>query len=105
VRRCASCARRRYALYRGGDGQWALGARAWEGTGFGAPQPAVGPLAAHASGGLAVRALDASGAPVAAPADAHVAGVEAMLRAERGAGARRWTDSAHLVLRLRGTAP
>lgn len=76
--------RRRWVHYRGGDGRWALGQRAWEGEAFAPPQPVAAPLASPAAGGMRVTLLDAAGAPVADPRVASVASVRVVLRAPAG---------------------
>ena len=96
--------RRRYVLYRAGDGSWQLGQRAWS-AGVGSLQPVAGPLnaATATDPGLDVIALAADGTPVAAASAARLAVV---VRAERRWAGRRWIDSSlvHVPLDV-GSAP
>jgi hypothetical protein len=100
--------RRRYALYRAGDGSWQMGQRSWS-AGVASLQPIAGPLnsAAAADPGLQVTALAADGTPIAgAPPPSPVARLSIVARAERSWAGRRWLDSAvaHLPLDA-GSAP
>jgi type II secretory pathway pseudopilin PulG len=63
--------RERWSLVRGGDGRWSLGLALWDAArgASGVPQPLVSGLAKPSSagaGGMAVRAVDASGATLTA---------------------------------------
>ena len=97
--------RRRYVLYRAGDGSWQLGQRTWA-AGVGSLQPVAGPLnsATATDPGLAVVALAADGTPAASPSSA--ARVAVVVRAERSWAGRRWLDSSlvHVPLDV-GSAP
>jgi type II secretory pathway pseudopilin PulG len=57
--------RRRYTLYRGGDGLWAFGMRDWDAGGPSGVQPVAGPFAPPADGGMRVVVRDRAGAAVA----------------------------------------
>ena len=94
--------RRRYVLYRAGDGTWQLGQRAWSG-GVASLQPVAGPLspATAMDPGVSVGAFAGDGTPVGGvPPSAPVARLRVVLRAERGWAGRRWLDSsvAHVPL-------
>lgn len=93
--------RRRYALYRGGDAQWALGMREWDATGPAAVQPVAGPFEPPARGGLQVTAWDSTGAPVA-PGDDRTAMLAVRLLAGRRRLGVEWRDSARVVVRPAG---
>ena len=100
--------RRRYVLYRAGDGSWQLGQRTWSG-GVASLQPISGPLNAPvgADPGLTVAAIAGDGTPVAGLAPlAPAARLSIVLRAERRWAGRRWLDSAvaHVPLDV-GSAP
>ena len=100
--------RRRYVLYRAGDGSWQLGQRTWSG-GVSSLQPVTGPLnsAVGVDPGLTVAAVAADGAPVAGLAPlAPAARLSIVVRAERRWAGRRWLDSAaaHVPLDA-GSAP
>lgn len=92
--------RRRYSLYRAGDGLWYLGQREWDATGA-TLQPVAGPLAPYApgAGGLTITALDAAGAAIAGPVPAGAAAsVVVTVRVARAWSAVPWRDS--LVARM-----
>jgi hypothetical protein len=94
--------RRRYTLYRGGDGLWALGLREWDAAGWQAVQPLAGPLDGPRADGMRVQVRDAGGAPwTGGPLPAGAA-VTVTFGASRRWGARAWRDSARAVVRLRG---
>lgn len=97
--------RRRYALYRAGDGHWYLGQREWE-VGGSALQPVAGPLLRYqalGASGLSVAAFDSAGAPVVgAPAGRAVARVSVTLRVGGVHRGRTWTDSAVVQVAPRG---
>jgi hypothetical protein len=100
--------RRRYVLYRAGDGSWQMGQRSWS-AGVASLQPVAGPLgsAVAADPGLRVTALAADGTPIGgASQPSAVARLSIVVRAERGWAGRRWLDSAtaHLPLDA-GSAP
>jgi hypothetical protein len=95
--------RRRYALYRAGDGLWYLGMREWDVGGWQGVQPLAGPFDALTDGGMSVVVRDAAGTVRAAgmplPSGAEV---EVRLRASRRRGAVAWRDSARVVVRTAG---
>jgi hypothetical protein len=93
--------RRRYALYRGGDGEWALGMREWDAQGAQGVQPFAGPFESVASGGLRVVVRDTAGAAVAAGAPGG-AEVEVRLLAARRVLGTAWQDSARVRVRPSG---
>jgi hypothetical protein len=100
--------RKRYILYRAGDGTWQLGQRVWSG-GIASLQPVAGPLSSAASidPGLSIDALTADDTPVGGgPPSSRVARLVAVVRAERSWAGRRWLDSAvaHVPLDT-GSAP
>jgi hypothetical protein len=59
----------RYSLYRGSDGQWYLGQRAWNNTSalFNTVQPVSGPFLPPASGGLTFQYADSLGTRLSPP--------------------------------------
>jgi len=91
--------RRRYALYRAGDGLWYLGMREWDGAGPSGVQPLAGPFDALVAGGMRVVARDAAGAVVAPGSPAAVAEVEVRLVATRRRLGAAWRDSVRVVVR------
>ena len=99
--------RRRYALYRAGDGLWYLGQREWE-LGASTMQPVAGPLLPHRAGGgggMHVVAVDADGAAlVGAPAGRTVVRTVVTLRAGGTVRGVSWRDSAvvHVAARVEG---
>ena len=92
--------RRRYTLYRGGDGAWALGMREWDAGGPQGVQPLAGPFEPVGSGGMRVVVRDSAGAAVA-PGAAGAAEVEVRLLAAARAGAG-WRDSVRVRVRPAG---
>lgn len=97
--------RRRYVLYRAGDGRWHLGQRAWI-AGVGTLQPVAGPLNAAAAThpGLGVLALAVDGTPAAGASSA--VRIAVVVRAERAWAGRRWLDSSLVHVPLdAGRAP
>ena len=97
--------RRRYVLYRAGDGSWQLGQRVWT-AGAGSLQPVAGPLNSGTATepGLDVTALAGDGTPVAGTSAA--ARLAVIVRAGGSWAGRRWHDSSavHLPLDV-GSAP
>ena len=95
--------RRRYTLYRGGDGLWALGLREWDAGAWTGVQPLAGPFDAPVAGGMRVVVRDSVGAE-RAPALPLPAGAELEVRfaASRRWGRQAWRDSARAIVRLRG---
>jgi hypothetical protein len=93
--------RRRYTLYRGGDGAWWLGMREWDADGAPAVQPLAGPFASIDSGGLRATVRDAAGA-VVAPDAAGAAEVEVRLVAVGRRPGAGWRDSAGARVRAAG---
>ena len=103
----------RYSVYKASDGSWYLGGRDWNNTlaRFNGIQPIAGPLLSAASGGLAFRYFDSTGAAIASPVSnaAAVALVRVELRGQsrnivRALGAAstaRFTDSAIVAVALR----
>lgn len=95
--------RRRYALYRAGDGLWYLGMREWEAGGWQGVQPLAGPFDALGDGGMRVVVRDragvvrVAGAPMPSGAE-----VEVRIRASRRWAAVAWRDSARVVVRTVG---
>lgn len=95
--------RRRYALYRAGDGLWYLGMREWDVGGWQGVQPLAGPFDALGDDGMRVVVRDRLGAVRAAGAAVPAgAQVEVRLRASRRRGRAAWRDSARVVVRTVG---
>lgn len=92
----------RYVHYRS-DGQWWLGRRTRDITGWDVVQPVAGPLHSATDGGLRISGLAASGATT--PNPALVTHLALQLRAPRLLAGRTLgvNDSVHLVIGLRGT--
>ncbi len=98
--------RRRYALYRAGDG-WSLGVRDWDGSTWETIQPVAGPFASPTNGGLRLEAVDAADAPAqGGPPARTVAELRVLLRTNCSARDPRLRcgDSALTVVRPRGGA-
>lgn len=95
--------RRRYALYRAGDGLWYLGMREWDAGGWNGVQPLAGPFDALGDGGMRVVVQDRAGAVRAAGAPMPVgAEIDVRFRASRRRGMASWRDSARVVVRTAG---
>ena len=92
--------RRRYVLYRGGDGLWAFGVREWDGAALQAVQPIAGPFEPPARGGMRAEVRDSSGAVVAAGGPG-VTSVDVRLAAARRV-LHVWRDSARVRVRPGG---
>jgi hypothetical protein len=92
--------RRRYVLYRGGDGLWALGLREWDGAALQAVQPIAGPFEPPARGGMRAEARDSAGAVVAAGGPG-VTRVDVRLTAARRV-LHVWRDSVRVRVRPGG---
>jgi type II secretory pathway pseudopilin PulG len=93
--------RRRYALYRGGDGLWALGVREWDAGGPQGVQPLAGPFEPPEAGGMRAAVRDSAGA-VVAPDAPGAAEVEVRLLAVRRRLGAAWRDSAGVRVRPAG---
>lgn len=95
--------RRRYALYRAGDGLWYLGLREWDAGGWEGVQPLAGPFDALRDGGMRVTVRDRVGvARVAGAPMPSGAEVEVRLQATRRRGGAAWRDSVRVVVRTLG---
>ena len=95
--------RTEWRVYRAGDGDWYLGRRDHDATGWTSIQPVIGPILSAAEGGFRVRALHADGTPLASPAasaPAMIALEFRMPRPLRQAPGHR--DSLRVVFALRG---
>ena len=91
----------RYALYRAGDGNWYLGRRSHDGSGWDVVQPVIGPLLSAASRGVNFVVTDSSEAPLASGA-ANAAAVRIRFRAARVGVATSIVDSSFIDVALRG---
>lgn len=94
--------RRRYTLYRAGDGRWYVGMREWDGTTPSGVQPLAGPFDALGDGGMRVVARDAGGAVLAPGSPGAAAEVEVRLVATRRWLGAAWRDSVRVLVRPAG---
>jgi len=91
----------RYALYRGADGFWYLGRRAFDGTAWDVAQPVVGPLLSAARGGVTITVTDSASTPLPTGAP-NAAGVSIRFRAPRAGMTPQRVDTSLTTVALRG---